>query len=148
MAKEIKRKCPQCGQVKLFRSDQKTCGCKSPSLEPVEVSEITNDGWKISLPKTRIHTLDQLIEFFEIDLSIWEVERFIANKWEMGYKDAAKNAKVEELYQVKAFLKKKHNVVFAKKEIEELKKLGKDGAKVPYKIKKKPEAPDICSKST
>jgi len=155
MAKEIKRKCPQCGQVKLFRSDQKTCGCKPPSLEPVEVSEITNDGWKISLPHTRIHTLDELIKQFNIDLSIWEVERFVANKWEMGYIQniselrtkvsdktesitTDKQSSYQELYQVKAFLKKKHNVVFAKKEIEELKKLGKDGAKVPYKIKKKP----------
>lgn len=27
MAKPIKRKCPRCEEVKLFRADQKTCGC-------------------------------------------------------------------------------------------------------------------------
>ena len=27
MAKPIKRKCPGCGEIKEFRSDQKTCGC-------------------------------------------------------------------------------------------------------------------------
>jgi ribosomal protein L32 len=27
----IKRKCPQCGKVRLFRSDCKTCGCPRPS---------------------------------------------------------------------------------------------------------------------
>ena len=38
MAKAIKRKCPRCSEVKLFRADQKTCGCKSPvAVSKVEV---------------------------------------------------------------------------------------------------------------
>ena len=31
--KETKRKCPACGNVKLFRADQKTCGCKATKVE-------------------------------------------------------------------------------------------------------------------
>jgi hypothetical protein len=27
MSKPVKRRCPQCGKVNLFRADQKTCGC-------------------------------------------------------------------------------------------------------------------------
>lgn len=132
MAKKVKRECPQCLQVSEFREDQKTCGCK-PIKTPTETNEIKGDNWTITIPKTRIHTLDQLLEFFEVDLSIWEVERFIANKWEMGYKDVLGEANVEELYQVKAFLKRKANIVFAKKEIEELKKLAKSESKNPTK---------------
>jgi hypothetical protein len=30
MSKAVKRRCPQCGKVKLFRADQKTCGCPRP----------------------------------------------------------------------------------------------------------------------
>ena len=45
-----KRKCPACGQVKEFRTDQKTCGCKgtNPKLaEPVlqEGNKIHGDSW-------------------------------------------------------------------------------------------------------
>lgn len=92
-----------------------------------ETNKVDEKGnWEISLPKSRIHTLDQLLKFFEIDLKIWDVERFIANKWEMGYttgpKDS-KTAKVEPLYQVKAFLKPKKHIRDAQHEIEELLKL-------------------------
>src|SRR5271166_2021126 len=114
MAKEVKRVCPECGQQKLFRSDQKTCGCVN--AKPIETSEVYGNDWTITIPKTRIHTLEQLLTYFEVDLSIWEVERFVCNKWEMGYKNDLSQAKVEELYQVKAFLKRKTNIVFAKQE--------------------------------
>jgi hypothetical protein len=30
MSKPVKRKCPQCGVVKSFRADCKTCGCPRP----------------------------------------------------------------------------------------------------------------------
>ena len=96
----------------------------SPELK--ETSEIKDDSWTITLPKTRIHTLEELVEYFKIDLSLWEVERWVANKWEMGYKDADDKAQVEQLYQVKAFLKKRKEVDEARNEIAELKKLAVD----------------------
>ncbi|MGA8407558.1 MAG: hypothetical protein WB680_10310 [Candidatus Acidiferrales bacterium] len=34
MSKPIKRRCPRCGEVKLFRADQKTCGCPKPDAAP------------------------------------------------------------------------------------------------------------------
>jgi hypothetical protein len=34
MAKETKRKCPQCKKMKFFRADQKTCGCQKPTQAP------------------------------------------------------------------------------------------------------------------
>ena len=104
-----------------------------------ESNQSHGDQWEISLPKSRIHTLDQLIAAFAIDLSVWEVERFIANKWEMGYTTGPKVSKtsaVESLYQVKAFLRRKKNIVDAKREIEELKTLAKNEAKTPRDIQK------------
>jgi hypothetical protein len=135
MSKPTRRKCPQCEQVRTFRSDQKSCGCTS--TKPSQTSDISGDKWSISIPKTRIHTLEQLVEFFEIDLSIWEVERFVANKWEVGAKDASDKLVVEPLYQVKAFLKRKVEVVDAKAEIESLRKFAKEVA--PRKPSKAPK---------
>lgn len=97
--------------------------------ELTEVSEVAGDNWTISLPKTRIHTLEELIEFCKVDLSIWEAEKFTCNKYEMGYtvgEGKDKTADSISLFQVKAFLKKKKNVESAIKEISELKELAKN----------------------
>ena len=49
-----------------------------PNVTPTlaETSEIKDDKWTISLPKTRICTLEELVEQFKIDLQAWEVERW------------------------------------------------------------------------
>jgi hypothetical protein len=109
---------------------------KSNNPELKETNEIVGDKWTVVLPKTRIHTLEQLVEFCQIDLSIWEVERFVANKWEMGFKNAKDDAEVLPLYQIKAFLKKKKEVVAARAEIESLKQLAKKSASAPKYAKK------------
>jgi hypothetical protein len=72
-----------------------------------EVSDVSKDHWLLSLPKTRIHTLKQLFEHFQVDLTIWECDRFICNKWDMGYVTKDGVADQHELYQVKAYLRKK-----------------------------------------
>lgn len=131
MAVTRERGCPACHEVKSFRIDQKTCGCKK-SLQ--ERSEITADSWNISLPKTRIHTLDELVKFFEIDLAVWGIERFIANKWEIGAKDADDKLRIEPLFQVKAFLKRRKGIEAAHKEIDELKQLAKSVARIPAQV--------------
>lgn len=89
--------------------------------ENEEKNTFTANSWDISIPKTRIHTLDELLEYCKVDLSIWEVERFTVNKWEVAAKDANKNLQVEPLYQVKATLKKRQELIDARKEIEALK---------------------------
>jgi len=35
----------------------------------------------------RIKTLEDLIEHSNIDLDIWDIDRHIVNKWEVGAKD-------------------------------------------------------------
>ena len=97
---------------------------------PSETSEISGDKWTIALPRTNIHTLEQLVEYCEIDLSVWEVERFVANKWDAN----AGAGETMPLFQIKAFLKKKAEVVAVRKEIEELKELAKSTARSPKYI--------------
>jgi hypothetical protein len=80
----------------------------TPSFsKPIEERTETGDTLSISLPKTRIKTLEQLIEQCEVDTRLWEVERFTCNKWEMGYLNAAKESGVQDLYQVKATFRAK-----------------------------------------
>jgi hypothetical protein len=103
--------------------------------QKVETSEQTKDTWTITLPQTRIHTLDELIEYCQVDLAVWSVDRFTVNKWEMGAKDDNGKVVVTPLYQVKAFLKKKTGID-PKKEIEELKTKAKELAHLPPRVVK------------
>lgn len=105
-----------------------------PEKKLTESSEITGNEWNISLPRSRIHTLEELIEYCEIDLGVWEVERFVANKWEMAAvlgPRGDERIEVTPLFQVKATLKKRAEMVDARKEIEELKALAFQDAPIP-----------------
>jgi hypothetical protein len=92
---------------------------KPQSAAQHESDEINGDSRNLVLNGTRICSLEQLVEHCKIDLSVWEVERFVVNKWEVG---AAKDGgiQVEPLYQVKAWLKKKVGLVAARTEIDHL----------------------------
>lgn len=67
-----------------------------------ETAEVTG-------PKsTRITTLAQLLELAKVDAAVWDVERCVVNKWEVGAKDDDGNICIAPLIQVKAWLKRKH----------------------------------------
>ncbi len=51
----------------------------------VESDKISDDRRVITLPRTRIQTLEELIAHFEIDTAKWSCKEFTANKWEMGF---------------------------------------------------------------
>lgn len=55
---------------------------------------------------TRIRTVDELLDYAEVDRNVWEVERFVVNKYEMGAKDERGRIRVEPLYQIKVWLKR------------------------------------------
>lgn len=122
--------------------------CKTPAVgkpEVVETSEVKGDIWTISLPKTRIKTIEELIEDRKIDLSVWFVEKFTCTQWELGMKPPATTEYITTedgrkipawvrfddepvivpLFQVKAWLKRKKEVAAVKNEIEGLKKLAR-----------------------
>jgi len=116
----------------------KTLGEKSPENGQIltEQSEVSGNDWTISLPKTRIHTLEELLEYCKVDLLVWEAERFVCNKYEMGAKNEKGDLVVEPLFQVKAFLKKKVHVANAIKEIEALKEKAKNYSPEPPPVLK------------
>jgi hypothetical protein len=103
-----------------------------PREETQETEQQTfhDDKWDLSLI-TRINSLDELVKQFKVDLGIWKVERFVANSWEMGYKNKEGDAKTQPLYQVKATFVKKQNIIDAREEIEDLKKAAKSAAHMP-----------------
>ncbi len=127
-------------EVVEFEEDTKT-----PETDPVmsESCEVKGDNWTITLPKTRIHTLDELIEYFEVDLLVWEVERFVCNKWEVGAKDADGELQVKPLFQVKAFLKRRKEMEAVQKEIEGLKEQAKDYSPEPPFIIREQQMSDL-----
>ncbi len=78
----------------------------------------------ISLTAERIITLPQLLKAYDVDLDIWEVDRWTPNKWEIGRKAITKDIvyeqgvadgfikdtgliNVEPLFQIKAWLIRK-----------------------------------------
>jgi hypothetical protein len=69
--------------------------------------------------RQEITSLAELVEFFKIDLEIWEVERWIANQWQMASVDKdSGGVNLTPLYQVKAWLKKRVAAISARCEIE------------------------------
>jgi len=165
-SKKIERVCPGCGKKKVFPRENTYCsdtcynrlraekaqdaqvaGAAQESFRPElkEVNDITKDKWTIVMPKTRIHTLQQLLDFCKVDLGVWEVERFIANKWEMGYKDNCGEPGVVPLYQIKAFLRRKR--IPAEHESYDLDKAAARFRELIGNLKK-PSSPPIAKKST
>lgn len=104
---------------------------ESSAPKSTESIEVDGDNLTIVMPKTTIHTLEELIEHCKIDLGVWEVDRFVANKWEMGAKDAEGDIQVTPLFQIKAFLKRRKDIVATKNEIADLKKFAADQASKP-----------------
>lgn len=63
---------------------------------------------------SRIHTLEQLLAYAEVDRERWDVEKFVVNKWEMGAKHPETGEILTEpLFQVKAWLKRRAGVEVA-----------------------------------
>jgi len=124
-------------QFATFREFALAAGVKTEVSKPVTpdfTSEVTGNTWNLSLPKTRIHTLEELLDFCEVDLSIWEVERFTAKAWEMGYKDADGKGDHYPLYAVSATFKRRVEVVEAIAELARLKEDAKAAAHTPKAV--------------
>ena len=107
--------------INPFNDD--SSGYEQPQAEQTESISISSDLMAVVLPKTRIHTLEALIEFCEVDTTKWEVERFTCNKWEVAGKSEGGGFDVEPLYQVKATFKPKNSKLVAfREEIEATKR--------------------------
>jgi hypothetical protein len=106
-----KNDCPRCGKLK--KSSSKVCracfhGAPDAVAQQVDSVKVTGDTCEVTKwAAGPVRTLEDLIRICEIDTKEWEIERWIANKWEVGAKDAQKTVKVTPLFQIKAWLKRK-----------------------------------------
>lgn len=74
----------------------------------------------ITMKRTPVHTLPELLEFFKIDTDVWEVAQFEVKAWEMGYKNAEKEAAYLPLYGIHAKFRRRVDVETTKQVIERL----------------------------
>ena len=106
----------------------------SKSETSLSVQETKNNSIITAITELRIKTLEDLIKVCEIDTNVWEIERWVCNKWEMG----ERGGNTTQLFQVKAWLKKNSPLIELqdiKEEIKsELKKYSPKVPKVKYKI--------------
>jgi hypothetical protein len=74
---------------------------------PPEGVQDSQDGGKrsVSVTKAGIRTIADALEFAEVDLRVWKVERSKVNKWEVGTKDADGTVRTTPLWQVCVWLK-------------------------------------------
>jgi len=73
--------------------------------------EFGHDSGIIESRSRRIKTLEQALAQAEVDLSVWEVERYVVNDWEVGAKlpnpeTGDDELKVEPLRQIKVWLRR------------------------------------------
>lgn len=65
------------------------------------------NSWAINALDRRVKSLEDLLLVCKVDLNVWRVDRWVANKWEVGIAERNKrdgSAKVHPLYQIKAWL--------------------------------------------
>jgi len=80
---------------------------KSPDENNLRVDYGENKG-QVELKSRRIKTLEDALTEANVDLSIWEVERHVINKWEVGIKNADGDGIITEpLWQIKIWLRRK-----------------------------------------
>lgn len=84
----------------------------------------------------RIQTLQDLIDACEIDLSVWDIDRWVCNKWEVGAKNAQEEIEVTPLFQVKVWLKAKRGKSFFELKDQLLEEMKAFAPKYPVIIRK------------
>lgn len=105
------------GVIRRFgEKENQPTGAPALSDRQKEQTETTQDDdnhQTASSKSRRIQTLDQLLEACQVDLSVWTVDHWIANKWEVGAKDPdTGEILVSPLWQIKAWLKRIEPVKF------------------------------------
>jgi 3',5'-cyclic AMP phosphodiesterase CpdA len=97
---------------RLVRAEALLGGHDGPGTAPSESLIVTGDHAEVvRRSPDRVRTLADLIRVCEIDTAEWEVERWVANKWEQAAMDAARQPIVTPLWQVKAWLVRKTRTV-------------------------------------
>lgn len=88
--------------------------------DKIDISVDDENNKTITCKSKRIKTEEDLIRECNIDLTYWEREKFLANKWEVGAKDDTGQIVVEPLFQVKLWLKPRKETIITKEYIESI----------------------------
>lgn len=75
-----------------------------------ENAEFIEDGNSAKIDfktKKNPKTLQELLDICNVNLDIWEVEKYSVNKWEFGFKNKEEQIETQPLFQVKVFLLRK-----------------------------------------
>ncbi len=132
------RKARQCQPCDAYARKVAAARVQPPTSagETREETEHTAEITKITSEKVR--TLADLIRVCEIDTDVWMVDRWLANKWEMGSVDLKKVPHTTPLFQIKVWLKKKVIVIAVKAEIASLIAAAKSAVPVRWVLPHKP----------
>lgn len=90
-------------KVKQLEKTQTTVPNGDESFEKTE----SNDDAVITSKSSTLRTLTDVLKTAKVDLSIWEVERHVINKWDCVAKLNKNKLHATELWQVKVWLKRK-----------------------------------------
>jgi len=102
-----------------------------------DVGESTRD---LSYRGQQISSLEDLLVYARVDTSIWEVERWVTNKWEVGARNPATGEILTSpLFQIKAWLRRKIVETTLKEFAQELLEGFKKEAPAPAPAKYPPQ---------
>lgn len=72
-----------------------------------ELQDTVRDGTRdLAYRGTKVHSLEDLLVYAEVDTRIWEVEKYIVNRWEVGTR-VGTEILTAPLYQFKVWLRRK-----------------------------------------
>jgi len=71
------------------------------------IEDYKKDSGILESRSRRITTLDDALKHFNVDTKIWEVDRYVINKWEVGAKNKDKKLIIKPLIQIKVWLRRK-----------------------------------------
>lgn len=96
-------------RIKLLAlEDQEVKGFDSnKEINSSYTKDINDTNGTAVLEGKRVTSLQDLIDKCEIDLNVYEIERHVINKWEVGAKDNTNTIQVTPLFQIKVWLRKK-----------------------------------------
>lgn len=99
--------CHPCSRMRAAIPKEIEAAAAATAQEKAQLTVEGDSAHLSTVTAEPVRTLADLIRVCEIDTKVWEIERWVANKWEMGSTDKDKKAHVRPLFQIKAWLKKK-----------------------------------------
>jgi hypothetical protein len=105
LPRTYKRRCDQCG--KDYKGEgrkfcSRECGLNyadalnAARKTETKFTENPDDTATLEGPLSRIRTLDELLDAANVDRTIWEVERYVVNKYEQASKNDDNEPQVTE----------------------------------------------------